>query len=177
MKQYICLNHINCDWADEKPPRQFTLPNPDEPCPECGKFNTKVVKGKPPVGIKLKFALLGLAGLIIVWLVMKFLNPNPPTRGDSDNSKIKDSTITQIETGTNVGEKMDSSKQSGGGNTGEGSSKHNPPPVVPVKWTRVAGSEFCIPGTCFQAYSEIDNLGHTRERKIENCADCQMDEK
>ncbi|GEM_PF-4760889 len=43
--------------------------------------------------------------------------------------------------------------------------------VVSRTWTRVAGSNFCV-GSCVLAYTERDNLGNTRERRIENYADC-----
>lgn len=54
----------------------------------------------------------------------------------------------------------------------------NPPgvgtsPPRPITWTRVPGSEFCDDLTeCVQIYSERNNLGQIRERRIENCADC-----
>ncbi len=43
--------------------------------------------------------------------------------------------------------------------------------VVSRAWTRVAGSNFCV-GNCVLAYTERDNLGNTRERRINNYADC-----
>jgi hypothetical protein len=43
--------------------------------------------------------------------------------------------------------------------------------VVSRTWTRVAGSNFCV-GSCVLAYTERDNLGHTRERRINNYAGC-----
>ena len=46
-------------------------------------------------------------------------------------------------------------------------------PTRVITWTRVPGSEFCDDLTeCVQVYSERNNLGQIRERRIENCADC-----
>ena len=62
------------------------------------------------------------------------------------------------------------------GNEGEEPNPGNGGRTPSIVWTKVPGSEFCV-SNCVQSYSETDNLGHTRERKIENCTDCQMDEK
>ncbi|QJD78876.1 hypothetical protein [Spirosoma rhododendri] len=43
--------------------------------------------------------------------------------------------------------------------------------VVSRRWTRVAGSNFCV-GSCILAYTEKDNLGNTRERRVDNYAGC-----
>jgi hypothetical protein len=59
----------------------------------------------------------------------------------------------------------------GGGQSTTVSTGNRTPPPITI-WTRVPGSEFCEPGTCMLLYSETDNLGHTRERKINNFAKC-----
>jgi hypothetical protein len=215
MKKYICLNHGECIWADEKPPREFSLPEIDENvCPNCGSSNIKEKPAPPGPPWKKIAAVVGLLLLIlgIVWL---FIPPDPPPLVPltiQAESNCQTRLITLISTGgdgspiTFTVEGLNSVQDSvfkipinqPAGSTftfhavqsGKTVSfqyrinckplKFSPGPVdnpgkttesVSPKWNRVAGSEFCV-GDCIVAYSEIDNLGHTRERRVENYDKC-----
>ncbi len=166
MKEYICLNHINCAWADEKPPRKFTLANADEPCPECGKFNVKEVKTKSssPWGI----ALLLLTGLIIIMLMFKYWpeTVGPKKTGGSETSDTTSQTSPE-QKGTTV--KKDSVN---GPTIPPRPAENHPQPIrTAVVWTRVPDSDFCI-SDCVVEYTEQDNLGHTRKRTVANYTKC-----
>ncbi|RAJ90089.1 hypothetical protein LX87_05518 [Larkinella arboricola] len=78
MKKYICLNHGECSWADEKPPREFTLDNPDElNCPNCESKNIKEApkSSTPPWS---KFAIITGLLLLIGGIAWYFWTVNPP---------------------------------------------------------------------------------------------------
>ena len=74
MKQYICLNHGECNWADETPPRPFTLPEAEENvCPNCVSSNIREAKkerkGPPWLTPAIIIGVLCLAGIIWWWPV------------------------------------------------------------------------------------------------------------
>lgn len=211
MKTYICLNHGECNWADETPPREFSLPDgEDHFCPNCESANVKE-KPKPPRPPWAKIAgALGLL-LLIAGLVWLFWPPNTPrslkievTGLDCKTGVLSlttihgdDSPITFSAEGLSMGQStpnftLPKSQRNGqmftffavqNGDTSSVNYSTNcpipppppPPPPLPPKvagaYRRVEGSEFCI-GDCILAYSETDNLGHTRERRIENYAEC-----
>ena len=221
MKQYICLNHGECNWADETPPREFPLPDgEDQFCPNCDSTNIKE-KPKPPPPPWLKIA--GAVGLLILLLgiIWYWLRPDPlklkaesncetglitltaeggdgsPVIYSAENlkptqegnvfkipiSKPNGSTFTffavqnekraEVQYKTDCPTLLPPPPPPPPGDSGTDPKK----PVTPVvKWVRVPGSEFCV-SNCVQTYNETDNLGHTRERKVENCVDCQMEER
>ncbi|MVM36414.1 hypothetical protein GO730_00130 [Spirosoma sp. HMF3257] len=168
MKQYICLNHGECNWADEKPARVFTLPEDEENvCPNCESANIR-----PPLPLASpgrKIIPYVLAGLVIIVLVLFFSFKeeikSPSTKehtsdgGSSGNAKQDNTSYT--ENGT----------KNQGNDKGTYSQDKNSPKPVELTYRKVEGSEFCI-SDCVLSYSEIDNLGHIRERKIENYAKC-----
>ena len=220
MKQYICLNHGECNWADEHPPREFSLPNEeDQVCPNCESINIKE-KPKPPGLPWQKIAgTLGVI-LLIAALIWAFWPVPPPPKspltlkatpdcetglitlaaegGDGSPvtytaeglKSVGDSNTFQVPTGRRNGstltfyaiqngERVDFSHKM---DCGTIAPPPPPPPVhqqpvTNVKWTRVAGSNFCEPGTCTLIYNEIDNLGHIREQRTENYAPCCPAEK
>lgn len=168
MKNYICLNHGECQWADETPPREFPLVDSELYCPNCESTN---IREPVPEQNKFKRLLPFIAGAIIilclVWLFRpektKVIKPQPPKEGvesDTANGKGNDSVEPIPDAPTKIG-KEDSVS----------------PPVKPPKktvvWTLLENSGFCDPaldGTYF--YSERNNLGQTRERKVMNKSGC-----
>ncbi|GAB3695354.1 hypothetical protein GCM10027592_17470 [Spirosoma flavus] len=278
MKTYICLNHGECHWADEIPPREFPLDDGEVECPNCNSTNIKE-KPKPPGPPWPKIAgAIGVLLLIsgIIWLLME-PSPDPDplilnasldcqtrlitlstTGGNEDsiiyrieglspdqrsnefiipdslrNNKVflayavqngkevsksitsecsnpvplllkaklnctarlvtltpeggDNSLITYSAEGLNSGATKNvfiipTNKRNGtvftfhatqNGKVTEAQVTMNCPSIPPpVKWSRVLGSEFCDPPTCTLTYSEIDNLGHTREQRINNYAKC-----
>lgn len=160
MKKYICLNRVECNWADEKPPREFTLPEEDENvCPNCSSSNIReaqAVKRPIPVAKILAAVALLLLSLIAIW-AYNSRKPGPGRPQSTDFSS----------TATN-----DSSNEQSEGKNSSNPPSPIPPPVRPtVTWIRVAGSDFCV-DDCVVEYTEQDNLGHTRVRRIENYAKC-----
>lgn len=221
MKQYICLNHGECNWADETPPREFSLPEGDDQvCPNCESTNIKE-KPKPSKPPWLKIA--GILGIILLiaaflwafWPVSPPLNPlilnatpdcqqgiiTLTTNGGDGSSVIfgaeglkttGDSSVFQIPEDRRNGSTFTFfaiQNEERAEVQCKTDCKIIPPqlpgdsdtvpkrPVTIVKWTRVAGSNFCEPGTCTLIYAEIDNLGHTRERRTVNYAPCCPAEK
>ena len=223
MKKYICLNRIDCSWAEEVPPREFSLPDIDDKvCPNCGSNN---IKEKPlPPGLPWK-KIAGIVGLLILVLgvIWFFIPPDPQltiqassncrtrlitlTHSDGDGSPIiysaeglnvlKDSifkipsnkSTSSIITfhATQNGKTVDLPYKieciglppGPGEGGGDGLVPPSPEPggsdgqsTKKVRWTRVLNSDFCEPETCTLIYSETDNLGHTRERRIENYSKC-----
>ena len=163
MKEYICVNHINCAWADEKPPRKFTLANDDEPCPECGKFNIKEVKRKPSVSLPWRVSLLLLAVLIIMGLMYKIWHKTSEGISGGSGSAGTTQIPPPVDTATPEG----LPKQEGRSNL----DSPQPPVQRTITWTRVQDSEFCV-GDCIVEYSEKDNLGHVRAHRVGNYAKC-----
>jgi hypothetical protein len=161
METYICLNHGECLWADEQPPRTFSLPNSDENvCPNCGSTNVKVPVSSPAPPRKLILAGLLLAALLLAILWFKIGNEKklpPPFPPDTITKIDRDKRKTLTPTGPEKGE--------------------NPPLPQPprVVWTRVAGSDECLVDECTLEYKETDNLGHIRERRILNYTNCCRD--
>jgi hypothetical protein len=160
MKNYICLNHGECSWADERPPRVFSLPEGEENvCPNCESANIKdAVTPKSSSG---RIVLLALGAILILFgvyrLVSRFIQDEntstSPTEQPVDNGKP----------GVETDEPAEPTKPLR--------------PEIPEKtrpvaiWSRVDGSEFCV-DDCVVEYTEQDNLGHTRVRKISNYAKC-----
>ena len=81
MKKYICLNHGECSWADENPPREFTLPEGDEHfCPNCESKNVRVApkpKGIPVPKIAWVIGLLLLITGTIWFFWPDSVTPDP----------------------------------------------------------------------------------------------------
>ena len=162
MKKYICFYRIDCSWADEIPPREFTLAgNGDENvCPNCESSNIreKPVPAGPPKG---KIAAY-VAGVLLIAGILYLMFRNPSVIDEPNNG---DSTTTS---------NVPLPPKTNGDNTAEGKEKEKKRPLKQAKavtWNQVAGSEFCV-GDCIVAYTETDNLGHTRERRIENYEKC-----
>lgn len=211
MKQYICLNHGECNWADETPPRQFTLPEAEENvCPNCDSSNIReaIIEPKGPSWIipAIIVGVLCLTGIIWwLWpptppqLLIKVVSLNCQTGVLSlttiggDDSPVTFE-IEDLGASKNNEFKIPLSQKNGksfklfaiqnGVTVDTTYTTHcpvpppPPPPPPPGPHTseqntykRVKGSEFCI-GECILAYSETDNLGHTRERRVENYAGC-----
>ncbi|GAB3749345.1 hypothetical protein [Spirosoma pomorum] len=211
MKNYICLNHGECSWADERPPRVFSLPEGEENvCPNCESTNIKeAIPPKPPGG---RIAII--AGTLVLlaaiaWLVW----PEPPPLELKAEMNCKTGLITLVSTGGNkepimfradgiVSTDEDNifmvpknrrsgttytfhAEQSGeiattnyttncqsGGTSSLGDPPPHQPPVRPtITWSKINGSDFCV-DDCVVEYTEQDNLGHTRVRKISNYAKC-----
>lgn len=219
MKNYICLNHGECSWADERPPRVFSLSEGEENvCPNCESANIKdAVPPKSSSGriVVIAGALVLLAA--ITWLI--WFQSQPPLELKAEMN-CETGLITLTSTGGNEepiafsadglspGQenntfKVPRNRRKGStftfhaeqsGNTVETTfttscvtiSKPQPPSplFVPdptgnknntpvITWTRVPNSEFCDDLTeCIQVYSEKNNLGQIRERRIENCTEC-----
>ena len=212
MKQYICLNHGECNWADETPPREFSLPDREEHfCPNCESGN---IKEKPKssglpwtkiaVAVGLIFILAGLVWLfwpktiIPLALQVSLLNCETgtlslTTTGGDDNPVIFKADGLESKNGKNEFS-LPAFKRSGkkirlyamqNGVTVDTTYSINCPDIVPFpppppprvdpkvssSFRKVKGSEFCG-DNCTLYYSEIDNLGHTREKKIENYTEC-----
>jgi hypothetical protein len=218
MKQYICLNTIDCSWADENPPRQFSLPDTEENvCPNCESSNIREAIIEPKkLPWLIPTALIGALCLAsIVWwlwpltppppLMIKVLDLNCQTGvlslttvggndspvtfeieglGASKNNEFKiflskrygkSLKLFAIQNGVSIDTMYTTHCPEKGGQEkdkdhGE-SWNTDAPKAPPVKWTRVTDSDFCV-GECILAYSETDNLGHIRERKVENYAKC-----
>lgn len=218
MKTYICVNYGECIWADEKPPREFSLPDSDENvCPNCEKNNIQEAPKPPgPPWAKIALAvglLLLLTGAMWLWgfnrqektdekggdstettpLVLMIDDMNCETgvlslrtlKGDGSPVMFggeglkseQNSSSFVIPKAQRRGKKFMffavQSKDTVSLEYTTNCSKQLPPPPPPITWTRVPGSEFCDDLTeCVQVYSERNNLGQIRERRIENCADC-----
>lgn len=215
MKQYICLNHGECNWADEIPPRQFRLPEAEENvCPNCDSSNIReAIGGKKPSWIKpaIIIGILCLAGIIWwLWppttqpqLLIKVVGLNCQngilslTTVGGDDSPVTFE-IEGLGASKNNEFRIPRSKRYGksfklfaiqnGVTVNTTYTTHCPVPLPPppphdpidttveskdptAKWTRVEGSNFCV-GECVLSYSETDNLGHFRERRVENYSDC-----
>ncbi|GAB3991937.1 hypothetical protein GCM10028807_23590 [Spirosoma daeguense] len=276
MKNYICLNHGECHWADENPPREFTLDDGDINCPNCNSTNIKEKPKSPGPPWKKIAGVIGVLLLIlgIIWLIKKpdpdplvlnaeldcqtrlitlstiggnedsivyrveGLSPNqrgnefiiPDSRRNNNvflayavqngievsksitseclnpvplllkaelNCRARlitltpeggdNSLITYSAEGLNSGAaknvfRIPTNKRNGtiftfhatqNGKVTEAQVRMDCPSInPPVQWSRVVGSEFCDPPTCTLIYSEIDNLGHTREQRINNYTKC-----
>jgi hypothetical protein len=210
MKKYICLNHGECNWADEKPPREFSLPEGEENvCPNCESTNIK--EAVPPKSSVGRIAIIaGALALLatIAWLVW----PKPPPLELKVEMNCETGLITLTSTGGNEepitfsadglssGKENNTFKvpknrrnsstftfhaeQSGKVvdteyKTGCPTPPYPPkdpdttqPPVRPdITWSKINGSDFCI-DDCVVEYTEQDNLGHTRVRRVSNYAKC-----
>ncbi|QKZ12080.1 hypothetical protein [Spirosoma sp. KUDC1026] len=215
MKKYICLNHGECNWADEKPPREFSLPEGEENvCPNCESTNLKeVIPPGPPRG---RIALIASALVLlaaIAWLI--WFQSQPPLKLNAEMN-CETGLITLTSTGGNeepitfsadglsLGQENNTFKvprnrrkgstftfhaeQSGNTVNTEYTTDcpvkklHYPPgpkeeetsqtTVRPAAtWSKINGSDFCI-DDCVVEYTEQDNLGHTRVRRVSNYAKC-----
>jgi|GEM_PF-4568113 len=220
MKNYICLNHGECQWADETPPREFPLVDGELYCPNCE--STNIREAVYPSGLPWKKIGVGAAAVLLLGSgIMWALTPSP--LGISVESNCAGNTVTVSMVGGSgkpiifnspeLGKRQadsifripadkrsgvtltfwavqgsDSVKaslvtncekprpHSGRGREGDPGKPQPPKPQAKenqksVVWNRVKGSEFCIED-CVVEYTEQDNLGHTRTRKINNYADC-----
>lgn len=172
MKKYICLNHGECNWADEIPPREFSLDEVDANCPNCGSTN---IREAVPEQNKLKRLAPFFAGIVFLFGLTWFFWTTGTTTAEKSSelpdkeaiTSIKDSTSTTVDT-INVA--------TNDSTTIEGSDSVVPPVVhkkSSIIWTMVEGSGFCDPaldGTFL--YTERNNLGQERERKVMNKAGC-----
>lgn len=215
MKKYICLNHGECNWADEQPPREFTLPDDEESvCPNCKSANIREAKktkaNKPWLIPVLAVGLL--SGLGLVWWAIKPGQPELPlkievvgldcktgilslttTGGDgspviftaenlSSAGKLGDFFVPADQRSTTIIRlsavqstiTSDTTYRTNCSSTPPEPPRPDPSPIQPPKiqidptvWTLVEGSGYCDPGlNGTYYYTEQDNLGRTRERKI-----------
>lgn len=163
MKQYICLNRIDCDWAEETPPREFTLSgNGDEACPNCQKFNIREVI--PPPSPWKKVLPLVLGGVVVVGLLLYFTFWAKKT---GEENVINIVPVVDVTPKGNDSTNNDTKPQE---NENDPRPRDSSKPL-PMTYRKVKGSEFCV-SECVLSYSEIDNLGRIRERRIEDYAKC-----
>ncbi|GAB4027389.1 hypothetical protein [Spirosoma koreense] len=225
MKNYICLNHGECHWADEVPPREFTLVDGEVNCPNCNSVNIREAVYPP----KVPWKKIGIAAgaLLLILVVVWALIPYPPKPLQiSLNANCANNTVTVMTIGGDGSpiafnspelekrqidsvflipsqkrskvtltfwavqgidsvrssfvtdcEKVDIPPRESGGS-------RDPRPPGPteidnfnsVVWSRVKNSEFCV-SDCVVEYTEQDNLGHTRVRRINNYDKCCPAEK
>lgn len=158
MKQYICQNLLQCDWADEIPPKEFPLPDGNNHfCPNCGSSSVKIAV-KPPkrnwIRVLAFLSILCLfSAIIYFWLRNKGGATSTVTIGGDPpkHTKVKDPP-----------ERGDSTKPT----------KHEVPFKHPLAGKMIPNSEFCDPSTCTLYYSVYDNLGRVKEMKRENVPKC-----
>ena len=95
MKKYICLNHGECQFADEIPPREFELKDGDVNCTNCGSANIREAVSPPvfpwkKIGIGVAAALILVSG--IIWALA-----TPPlgisVEADCTNNTVTVSTV------------------------------------------------------------------------------------
>ena len=163
MKKYVCVNFLQCDYADEKPPREFELADVlNNVCPECGSTNIREV-ALPPSPLK-KIIPFVLGGLFLLGVVAYMLL-------QGDNKKVTPvPPVLPVESATVVSGPS-SNTANNGPELPHRTDDPIPPKPTPITYKKVEGSEFCV-GDCILAYSEIDNLGRIKERRIENYDKC-----
>lgn len=157
MKKFICLNHGECEWADEKPPKEFTISVDEENiCPNCESTNIREIQ--PPISKRKKIIPIVLGVFVSIGLLFYLFSKGKPPVSDSPTAPTQPvDTLDQGKSGPTV--------------VPVDNPKINSKKPLKLTYKKIEGSEFCV-GECTLSYSEIDNLGRIRDRRIENYAKC-----